>query len=134
MHLSGLLPKTGVKRLRGAILVTCASFLFVAVFSLYCMLFRSGNLFFCLLSSTLFAVIACYLWRLRLWAMQAARFAIALLIFVFVGGVYNPFFLMDYPVDAVDSFLWRYTLIAAPCAAVAFWCLRVLSSLREEFR
>jgi hypothetical protein len=135
MDFTGLLPNTGVKRLRGAVIVTCVSFLSFAVFSLYCTLFRSGSLIFCLLASALFAVIACYLWRLRSWARQAARFTIALLILLFVGGIYNPFFLMDYhPADAVDSFLWRYTLIMVPCVAVALWCLRILSSFREEFR
>ena len=85
---------------------------FVRDFLLYCALFSSGSLIFCLLTSAVFALIACYLWRLRLWARQAARITIALLILLFVGGVYNPFFLMDYrPADGLNSLLWRYTLV-----------------------
>src|SRR5436190_3334302 len=96
MNFASKLPNTAVMRLRAAVVVTCAVFWLLATVLFYLACFRARSRIFDIIVSVTFALFAIYLWQLRAWARQAARYCLAFLIFLFVGGIYNPFYMMDY--------------------------------------
>ena len=130
MRLFGILPQAKSLRVRVAVIVTCVSFWsFAAAVSYH------GATPIGLIIAAAFVVIAIYLWRLRAWARKVATFCIATSAFLFMcGGIFNPFFLMDYhAAHGVEFDLLRWTLVCLPCITVAVWCYWVLSRNKGEF-
>ena len=129
MRFVDMLPKAKALPVRVAVLTTCFGFWFFAT-----ILFYKTTLFGIVIGAAL-AVIAIYLWQLRAWARKAATICIATSVFLFMcGGIFNPFFLMDYRAEHGGEFhLLRWALISLPGVAVAVWCYWVLSRRRDEF-
>ena len=131
MPFSAILPRVKTLRVRVAVTVTCVSFwLFAGA------IFYHGATAVGLIVAAAFAVTAIYLWRLRAWARKVATFSIATSILLFMcGGIFNPFFLMDYhAAHGLEFDLFRWSLISLPSVTVAIWCYWVLSRNKGEFR
>ena len=131
MHLFGILPQAKALRVRIAVTVTCVCF-----WSFAAAVFSHGAKPVGLIIAAAFVVIAIYLWRLRAWARKVATFSIATSILLFMcGGIFNPFFLMDYhAAHGLEFDLFRWSLISLPSVTVAIWCYWVLSRNKGEFR
>jgi hypothetical protein len=122
-------------RVRAAVVVTCAIFWLFATVLFYLACFRARSPIFAIIVGITFAFFAIYIWQLRAWARQVARYCFAFLIFLFVGGIYNPFYMMDYhAAHGVDPDYLIVSLLGLPCVAVAWWCLCILGKFPEEFR
>jgi len=135
MNFAGKLPNTTVMRVRTAVVITCVIFSLLAAISFYLACFGARSPIFALILGATFAFFTIYLWQLRAWARQAARYCIAFSILLFVGGIYNPFYMMDYHAEhGVDPDYLVVSLIGLPCVAVGWWCLRILGKFPEEFR
>jgi hypothetical protein len=138
MTFAGIPPKTNLRRVLAAVVITCVILSLFSAISFY-LAFRARTPLFgaILLTSfgTMFASFAIYLWQLRSWARKAARLCIALSIFFFVGYRYNWQYISDYRACyGVDPDFLVVSLISFPCIAVGLWCLRILSKFPEEFR
>jgi hypothetical protein len=137
MTFAGILPKTNVRRVRAAVVITCVIFSLFAAMSFYLAFRARAPLFDAILMTSLgamFAGFAIYLWRLRSWARKAARLCIAFSIFCFVSYRYNWQYISDYRAyHGVDPDFLIVSLISFPCIGVGLWCLRTLSKFPEEF-
>jgi len=135
MNFANKLPNTPVMRLRIVVVIICLVFSLFAAISFYLACFRARSPIFAVIVGSALAYFAIFLWQLRAWARQATRYCIAFLIFLFVGGVYNPFYIMDYhAAHGVDPNYSVVSLIGLPCVAIAWWCLWILGKFPGEFR
>jgi hypothetical protein len=85
---------------------------------------------------TLALVLAAGLWKLKRWARNFSKVAVAFLIVVGILGTFNPFAASDHSAghggEAPDWLM--LAAIAGPLVAVGLWCYHLLDKHESEFR
>lgn len=76
------------------------------------------------------------LWLLKPWSRKVTKFAIGALIVLEIGGIFNPFYDMDYrAAHGGQSPDWTaLAAIVGPLVVLGLWCFHVLDKFKAEFK
>lgn len=135
-----LLPKTTSVNLQIVIVILAGTLFTLAapmIIHAVSMLFSAGELKIgSLFTSAVLSFIAAHLWMLKSWSRKVMKFVIGVSIVIGIGGIFNPFYDMDYrAAHAGNSPDWvALAAIVGPLVALGLWCFYILDKFKAEFK
>ena len=89
-----------------------------------------------LLVAAALAYWAVHLWWLKPWSRKIAKFAIGVSIILEIGGIFNPFYDMDYrAAHGGQSPDWAaLAAIVGPLVVLGLWCFHLLDKYKTDFK
>lgn len=107
----------------------------VSLEQIYFSTLQQGNILNLVFGAVL-SILAVSLWQLKALAKSIAKLIIILALIVSIGGIFNPFFALDYEaIHQGESPDWLMMALAIlPFVLASFWIFWVFDKYQSEFR
>lgn len=130
-----MLPNTDKKPLKMTIVILSTLFMTVSLEQIYFSTLQQGNILNLVFGAVL-SILAVSLWQLKALAKSIAKLIIILALIVSIGGIFNPFFALDYEaIHQGESPDWLMMALAIlPFVLASFWIFWVFDKYQSEFR